>query len=433
MTHEHKLMKLAYVDAEYLAEVGVFNIQAPFQSGAMNTFLDLLREEVKSGRSARQAGAFAKRAFMALNGSYDPLKPMLDAKPIKENAEKYAVTVKTAWEGRQLSAMVGGVSLDIESSVSTDDILLKINGTVSSIENSADNEKEQTKQEVADELRADIIKMIEGDKSAIIETGIDSLDRLIMGFQPSTHVIIAARPSVGKTALGLTLASNQDLAGHKVGFVTIEMTEKQCFSRLAQIRSGVSTKDFIKQEATNEQFIDFNRELDGIVNESSIQIRACNSRLSSVKRAIRKMIKAEPDLKVVYLDYIQLLNYGDSRMSPVQNIEECCKALTEMEKQLGICLVSLAQLNRDGSDKPKMRDIKGSGQLEQDAHMIILIDRNLEEAFKANASGCNEDLPAKLIVVKNRDGESGLVDIAYNAKQTKFYDPTYTQGEYYGS
>jgi len=428
---EYQLMRLVYSDAELIEELPIFSIENPFLDGSLNRLLELTKEELKRGRSPRTATAFAKKEFVRLGGLESTLKPMLDMKSYRENAEKYSAEVITAWEARILTMMVGGVSVDLESGLSTEDIIRKVESVLSDIDNSIDPEQDDSLESAKDALYEKWTAMALGDNSVMIPTYIEALDEIILGFQRGTHNLICARPSVGKTAAGLTLASNQDLEGIKTGVVSLEMMAPQCLERLAQVRSGVSARDIISGVASEDQRNAIAIEISKIVSDNTMQIKCTSDRkLNNVKRIIRKMQKTEPDLAIVYIDYIQLIDFGDRRLNSVQNIEECSKAITDLSKQLNISIVSMAQLNREGSEKPRMSNLKGASQLEQDGHIVILIDRDLGAQYNANATGDTESLACNFIVAKNRDGETGMANMAYNAKITKFFSGSdgYNQG-----
>lgn len=423
---EYEITNLYLADAQLIEETPILMIEDPFNDNGLNKLLELTKGELKAGRSNKVAGLYAKREFERLTGLKSTLSAIENHRGQLNKLDSYEMTIKEAWEERQLKIMAQDILVNSDCGFSTDSHVGQINKTLDRIESTTATDEETTLTDATNDLIERWIKLGEGDTSLMIPTGISNLDNLILGFQRGTHVLICARPSVGKTAMGLTCMSNQDLDGITTGFVSVEMSEAQCIERIGQIRSEVSHRDILKGNATQECFNSLISEVQAIPKNDTMQIRhTCNRKLANIKRIIRKMKKNKPELAVVYIDYIQRIDYGDKAISsnPVTNIEEVSKSITDLSQELDICIVSLAQLNRGGGEAPKMSHLKGSGQLEQDAHLIIILDRDLKAQLDDNMSqDTTGQLDCGYIVCKNRDGETGFIKGGYLSKTTKFTD-----------
>ena len=423
---EYEITNLFLADAQLIEETPILMIEYPFNDNGLNKLLELTKNELKAGRRPKVAGLYAKKEFERLTGLKTTLSAIENHRGQLNKLNSYEVTIKEAWEERQLKVMAQEILINSDCGFSTDSHVGQINKTLDRIESTTATDEEISLSDATNNLIERWIQLGEGDTSLMIPTGISNLDNMILGFQRGTHVLICARPSVGKTAMGLTCMSNQDLAGIATGFVSVEMSEAQCIERIGQIRSEVSHRDILKGQGTQEEFAQLVKEVQAIPEDNTMQIRhTVNRKLANIKRIIRKMKKNKPDLAVVYIDYIQRIDYGDKAISsnPVTNVEEVSKSITDLSQELNICIVSLAQLNRGGGDAPKMSHLKGSGQLEQDGHLIIILDRDLKSQLDDNmAQDTTGHLDCGYIVCKNRDGETGYVKGGYLSKFTKFTD-----------
>jgi replicative DNA helicase len=266
------------------------------------------------------------------------------------------------------------------------------------------------------EVLSKAIRLTEGDQQDYLKTGISSLDRLICGLTTKTMSIIGARPSVGKSALGLTLMSNLTRCNIASGFLSVEMSEAECAERIIQMRSSISIYDFAKN-TNDKSMAKFTAEAERLKQCKLTQItRTTDRRLGNIRSIIRNMKNNNPDLKVVFIDYLQKIQ-GSSKLDRRSQVDEVSATLTDIATDLDIHVCALAQLNRDGDEFPRMKNLKESGGIEQDAHYVFLIHRDLAEQAEGNY-----DQDCILFVAKNRGGRTGKVDIKYNARTTEFYD-----------
>jgi len=265
------------------------------------------------------------------------------------------------------------------------------------------------------------IKLTEGNQDDYIKTGILSIDRLIYGLTTKTMSIVGARPSVGKSALGLTLMSNLTASSISCGFISVEMSESECVERIIQMRSGISIYDFANKRGDIARF---KYEADELKNSKTMQItRTTDRKIGNIRSIIRNMKNNNPNLKVLFIDYLQKIQ-GSSKLDRRSQVDEVSATLTDMATDLDIHICALAQLNRDGDEFPKMKNLKESGGLEQDAHYVILIHRDLNEQH-----GGDLDQDCAIFIAKNRGGQTGVVNVKYNATTTRFYDNSHNYVE----
>ena len=253
-----------------------------------------------------------------------------------------------------------------------------------------------------------------------VATGFLHLDRLTSGLQPADLVILAARPSMGKTALCLNIA--QHIAIHKnlpVGMFSLEMSKEQLLMRMLcsearvdahKVRTGYLGRD------------DFRKLIDALGKTTQAPIFIDDSSTLTVMemRAKCRRLKAEHGLSLIIVDYLQLMSgYGrvENRTQEISGISRGLKALA---KELHVPVLALSQLSRapeqrQGDHKPQLSDLRESGSIEQDADVVMFIYR--EEVYRRSEE--NAGL-AELIISKQRNGPTGIVNLAFLREFTRF-------------
>jgi len=218
-------------------------------------------------------------------------------------------------------------------------------------------------------------------------------------------------------------------AGVACGFISVEMSEAELIERLAQVRSEVSVYEFNHQNMVKGRKDSFYQHLEGFGDCPLIQIqRTTNRKIGNIRSMARNMKNKNPELKVIFLDYVQKVIGSDSRQDKRIQVGEVSATLTDMASDMDVHVAELAQLNRDGDDVPNMKHLKESSDLEQDASYIFLIHRDLEQQRKAEGDEL-KSLSSQIMIAKNRGGRTGMADVAYNAITTKFYDATFEHSE----
>jgi replicative DNA helicase len=254
-----------------------------------------------------------------------------------------------------------------------------------------------------------------------VPSGYKDLDKLTAGFQKSDLIILAARPSMGKTAFGLCLTRNAAMeSGVPVGFFSLEMSKEQLAMRLLcsearvdshKIRTGfLSRQECGKLLQAAGLYMDVPIYIDDTPGISTLELRA---------KARRMM--ADQGLGMIVVDYLQLMRGRDSVERREQEISEISRSLKGLAKELDIPVIALAQLNRkveERTDKrPMLSDLRESGAIEQDADVIAFIYR--DEVYSKGA--CKEPGIAEIIIGKQRNGPAGeTVKLAYINTYTRF-------------
>jgi len=252
-------------------------------------------------------------------------------------------------------------------------------------------------------------------------TGFKDLDALLAGLQKSDLIILAARPSVGKTALALDIARQSAVKhGTVVCIFSLEMASQQLVDRMVAAEAKVSAWGL--RTGTIRDPADFERIRDayGRLSQAPIFIDdqpGCNI---LKMRATTRRIKREHGLGLIVIDYLQLMMPTNSRGSDstVQQVTEISRSLKILAREMDVPVLALSQLSRaveQRGGKPRLSDLRDSGSIEQDADVVMFIHR--EDKQKENSDRPNI---AEILVEKHRNGPVGKVDLYYDDKRTTF-------------
>ncbi len=252
-----------------------------------------------------------------------------------------------------------------------------------------------------------------------VPTGFTDFDNLTSGLQPSDLIIIAGRPSMGKTALALNIASNAAFESKTgVAIFSLEMSRLQLGTRLlgadAMIDASRIRKGFLQDD-------DHLRLIDSANRLSELPIYIDDSSgLSALElKAKARRLKKRFDIGLIVIDYLQLMQSRKSTESRQLEISDISRSLKALAKDLNIPVVAVSQLNRKVEDRPNKRpllaDLRESGAIEQDADLILFIYRE----YLYNQTEENKG-KAEIIVAKHRNGPTGKVDLTFREQYTKF-------------
>ncbi len=254
-------------------------------------------------------------------------------------------------------------------------------------------------------------------------TGFLELDTLTTGLHPSELIIVAARPGMGKSSFMLSMALHMALVEKvPVAIYSLEMSKEQLVMRALSMLSGVPLQN-IRRGFLNEE------DMEKLI-ASALDLTRCeiyiddtpNLSTTDIRVKTRKL-KKEKNVEVVFVDYLQLLRPPTRRSSRQEEVAEISRNLKALAKELSIPVVSLAQLSRQvehRSDKrPQLADLRESGQIEQDADLILFIHR--PEYYKKNPSPEEQGI-AEIIVAKQRQGPTGIAKVAF-LKDTASFKP----------
>ena len=252
-----------------------------------------------------------------------------------------------------------------------------------------------------------------------IPTGFIDLDYKTSGFQPSDLILIAARPSMGKTAFVLNVAQHMAFKeGKTVAIFSLEMSKEQLVNRLFSLESKVDSQALRTGNLTDE---DWAKLIEGaaVVGKSNLIIDDTPGISIAELRSKCRKFKLEHDLGIIIIDYLQLMSGGKHSESRQQEISEISRSLKAVARELNVPVVALSQLSRAVEQRPEHRpmlsDLRESGAIEQDADVVMFLYR--DDYYNKDTDKKNI---AEVIIAKQRNGPIGTVELVWLPNYTKF-------------
>jgi replicative DNA helicase len=363
-----------------------------------------------------------RRGELDAAGGLDYLAELADSVPTAANLEFHARIVKDKAILRRL----------IESATSIITEAYDGRSTASDLLDGAESKIFQISQQRGDEGFTRIKEMLwpamerietlqkSGKAITGVPSGFAELDKLTSGFQPSELVIIAARPSMGKTAFCLNIATNAALEQQGVAIFSLEMSKESLVQRMLTAEARVDSQRVRQGSLRDTDFTQLARAA-GQLQACKIWIDDTPSLTLLEMRSKARRLKAENDIKMVIVDYLQLMRSPEHAENRVQEISDISRSLKGLARELHIPVVALSQLSRaseqrGGERKPILSDLRDSGAIEQDADLVMFIHRpeyyDREDESKKGM--------AEVMLSKNRNGPTGDVHLRFNREYTRF-------------
>ncbi len=264
-----------------------------------------------------------------------------------------------------------------------------------------------------------------------VGSGFTGIDRITGGWQPSDLIIVAARPSMGKTAFVLSMARNMaiDFKDQGVAIFSLEMSSLQLVNRLISAESELASEKIRNGKLAPYEWIQLDDKIRELTKAPIYVDDTPAISIFELRAKCRRLIKKHPNIRAVIIDYLQLMtaggdNRGGNREQEVSIISRSLKALA---KELNIPIVALSQLNRSvetrsGSKRPQLSDLRESGAIEQDADVVVFIHRPEYYGFETDDEGQSLKGIAEIIIAKHRNGPIGDVKLKFKKELAKFMD-----------
>lgn len=255
-----------------------------------------------------------------------------------------------------------------------------------------------------------------------VRSGFKDLDNMLSGFQKSDLIILAARPSMGKTALALDIA-RQAATQHNVpvGIFSLEMSSQQLVDRMLASQSNVNAWKLRTGNLTTDSEFDHIRQALDVLAKAPIFIDDQPANNILKMRSVARRLKSEHGIGLIIVDYLQLMTPTNSRASDsmVQQVTEISRSLKTMARELDVPVMALSQLSRaveQRRDKPRLSDLRDSGSIEQDADVVMFIHRD----DKINKDSAKPNI-AEILIEKHRNGPVGKIELYFDEKKVTFH------------
>lgn len=286
--------------------------------------------------------------------------------------------------------------------------------------------------DVVGQRYADVSEAIErGDRVQIgVPSGLRDLDDLTGGLQKSDLIVLAARPSVGKSSLALCIAANVAAAGYRVDLFSLEMSRKQLLDRMIAIRTGLNLLSVRQWRMSEKELAVYMAALGWAAGLPIFLDDQPGVTVQDIRARVLRRAAIDGLPSLVLIDYLQLMSAGRRVENRVQEVSEMSRGLKNLARELDCPVIALSQLSRAVESRqskvPMLSDLRESGAIEQDSDIVMFIYR--EELYEPDT---DKKGIAELHIAKHRNGPIGVIPMRFDASTTRFSDLTYRTAEGY--
>ncbi len=450
---EMSLLGCILLDPKMLSDVlAIVRKPEEFYSEAHSSIYKCVVEvydRFNSGDLVQIVEAIKDKGLLEQVGGADYLVKLAESVPSAVNAPHYARIVAEKAKLRKLIDAAGTMLYDAyhTGELGPDGAREVLDKAEMSVFEIAQQQELADPQLLKDLLQIEIdrIENQEGKGISGVATGYLDLDDLLRGMQPGELIIVAARPSMGKTALALNIAEQMALgAGHgnqapvatPVALFSLEMSKSAVTQRLISACSGIPSQHLRGGHKLNDrQYRDLLSACDKLAKAPLFVDDTPNLTVLALRARARRLV-AQQGVKAIMIDYLQLLTApGAARESRQVEVSAISRNIKALARELNVPVICLSQLNRASEqregNKPRMSDLRESGSIEQDADVIVLLHR--EDYYHVQDEDWKLDNPdkvgvAELIVAKQRNGPTGVVRLTWDPNTTRFRN--YAGGNY---
>ena len=354
-------------------------------------------------------------------GAY--LHTLMSAVPTAANAGYYAkIVAELAILRRLVEAGTRIVQLGYSAEGEVDDVVDRAQQAIYDVTERRTSDDytllEDLMQPTMDELEA-----IGGRSGAMsgVPTGFADLDALTNGLHPGQLIVIAGRPGLGKSTMGLDIARSAAIkSGQAAVIFSLEMSKTEITMRLLSAEARVPLHHMRSGSMTDDDWARLARRM-GEVAEAPLYIDDSPNLTMMEIRAKARRLKQRKDLRLIVIDYLQLMTGNKKAESRQQEVSELSRNLKLLAKELEVPVIAMSQLNRGAEQrtdkKPQLSDLRESGSIEQDADMVVLLHR--EDAYEKESPRAGE---ADFIVAKHRNGPTATITVAFQGHYSRFVD-----------
>jgi replicative DNA helicase len=382
------------------------------------------------------ADELARRGELDAAGGRDYIGFLVDVVPTAANVEYHARIVREkALLRRLVEASTSIVQSAFEGKTTAEELLDEAESRIFQVSQQRGREGFTRIKELLWPTMERIEALQRGGKTVTgVPTGFADLDDLTSGFQPADLVVIAARPSMGKTALTLNIAQHASIEAQvPVAFFSLEMSKESLVQRMLTSEARVDAQRLRKGMLRDDDFPRLARAA-GILSSAPVYIDDTPGITMLEMRSKARRLKADAELGLIVVDYLQLMQGPSDSENRQQEVSMISRGLKSLAKELNVPVVALSQLSRApeqraGEDKgrPQLSDLRESGAIEQDSDLILFIYRPEVYFGPVDKDGNSLEGRAEIIVGKQRNGPIGSVNLFFHKQYTRFESYTARQ------
>lgn len=373
----------------------------------------------------------SKRKSLEAVGGRAYIASLADAVPTSANAREYAQIIH---QKASLRALISTASDIVKTCYDGDvDTAIILDNAEANILSIASEKQGNSAQPISKVLEQDLGDILEAKKNGGqipgLTSGFKTLDAKTTGFSPAEFVIVAARPSMGKTAFALNIAQNAAIkADARVVIFSLEMTKEQLGMRMLAMEARVDSKKLKTGDVSTEDLDDINKAINRLSKMDLVIDDTPGMGVMEIRNKCRRLAAKKP-IDLIVIDYLQMMTMGTSIENRVQEVSTISRYLKQLAREMKCPIICLSQLSRaveqrQGSHKPILSDLRESGAIEQDADIVMFLYR--DDYYKDKDADPSNT--CDVIIAKNRNGETGVVTLTWLPKFTKFADRAF-EGE----
>ena len=425
---EKSVLGAVLIDREVFSQVAEVIGAGDFYSEAHKEIFDAMMELFQRSEpidTVTLSECLKKRKSLEAVGGRTYIAMLSTLVPTTANAVQYARIIK---EKSMLRGLISAAGTIVEESYSetleSSDVLDNAEKAIFSIAKSRQTSSYTDIKHVLGKNIEQIQEAVKnGGQLPGLSTGYKSLDRMTTGLQKSDMIIIAARPSMGKTAFALNIAQNAALkSGARVVIFSLEMSKEQLGLRLLSMESRVDSKKLRLGEVNNEDWASINDALNKFAKADIIIDDTPGIGIMEMRNKCRR-INSEKPIDLIVVDYLQMMTADRRSESRQQEITMISRYLKQIAREMECPVIVLSQLSRaveqrTGDHRPMLSDLRESGAIEQDADVVMFLYR---EDYYKSAEEEHTNI-CEVIIAKHRTGEIGSVSLTWIPRFTKFAD-----------
>jgi replicative DNA helicase len=373
------------------------------------------------------AEELTRRGELDASGGKDFIGYLVDAVPTSANIEYHAQIVREKAVLRALIQVSTQIVHDAFSGMSTaEELLDEAESKIFQVAQQRQTAGFMRIKELLWPTMERIEALQRGGKTITgVASGFTDLDEMTSGFQPADLIIVAARPSMGKTAFVLNIAQHAAIEDHvPVAFFSLEMSKESLVQRMLTSEARVDAQRLRRGMLRDDEFPMLARAA-GILSSAPVWIDDSPGITLLEMRSKARRLKADSNIGMVIVDYLQLMQGHASAENRQQEVSQISRGLKALAKELNVPVVALSQLSRapeqrTGDHKPQLSDLRESGAIEQDADLIMFLFRQEMYDGPVDKDGNSLEGKAELIVGKQRNGPTGHVNLHFHKQYTRF-------------
>ena len=366
-----------------------------------------------------------KKKVLNAVGGIEYLSEVIDSVVTTANLDYYIKIVRENWVRRNLIDTATSI---VTESYDEEDINALLDNAERDILNAIKSRQASEFLPIGEVLRKaqENLEMLAKNNRPItgLTTGFYDLDKITAGLHGGELIILAARPGMGKTSLALNMATNAAASTKKaIAIFNLEMSAEMLVNRMISSVGGIDSYKLTTGQLQNNDWKKYNEALSELADTNIYIEDNAGITAAEIRAKCRRLAQKPEGLGLVVIDYLQLITSGNKRVESRQvEVSEISRSLKTMALELDVPVIALAQLSRSAekreNSQPMLADLRESGSLEQDADLVLFINR--KDYYEAKSDKKESIVPVDLIVAKHRKGSTGLINLLFELNMSNF-------------